>query len=131
MTGSAYKISYCHRWNFDRHQPIDPLAPDEAATREAYSVVLHDPWEGEIPEAVIEVAWDAEYAGVWFFDSAGLRSLNYAFRRTGDRLFLCKMTEYAGCDVTEEFTFQEDVASHWEPVPQFGDWDSLARWHRD
>jgi hypothetical protein len=165
VTGTAYKVSYCRRWNFRRHQPIDPLVPEEAAARDTYSVILHDPWEGQIPEAVIEIAWANDFAGVWFFDAAGRQSLNYAFRRTGDRLFLFNMIEYAypddeprtlaGADRTEDFTFQQDgvvrlvvtddaaqekttedrdgvdVASHWEPVPEFGEWDSLARWNRD
>jgi len=169
MAESRYAASYCRRWNFRRHKPIDPLTPQEAvrrdADREVYSVILHDPSGGPVPEAVIEIDWANDFAGVWFFDAFGRQSLNYAFRRTGDRLFLFNMMEYSypddeprtlsGSNHTEEFTFQEngiarlvvidddahekttedrsgvDVATHYEPVPRFGDWDSLARWNRE
>lgn len=169
MAESQYKVSYCRRWNFRRHTPIDPLTPQEAvehdARREVYTVVLHEPSGGKVPEAVIEIDWANDFAGVWFFDAFGRRSLNYAFRRTGDQLFLFNMIEYSypddefytlsGANHTEEFTFQEngigrlvvidddaqekttedrsgvDVSSHYEPVPRFGEWDSLARWNRE
>jgi hypothetical protein len=115
--------------------------------------------------AVIEIAWENKFAGVWFFDDFGRQSLNYAFRRTGDELFLFDMIQYtypddeprtlSGSSRRETFIFQEngvvrrvvvddelqekttedrsgvDVSSHWEPVPRFGEWDSLARWNRD
>jgi hypothetical protein len=169
MAESEYAISYCRRWNTRRHQPIDPLTPQEAverdAKREPYSVILQDASGGQVPEAVIEVDWANDFAGVWFFDAFGRQSLNYAFRRTGDRLFLFNMIEYSypddepatlsGATHTEEFTFQDngvvrlviideethekttedrsdvDVTSNWEPVPKFGEWDSLARWNRE
>lgn len=169
MAESQYKVSYCRRWNFRRHTPIDSLAPqavvEHDARREVYSVILHDPSGGKVPEAVIEIDWANDFAGVWFFDAFGRRSLNYVFRRNGDQLFLFNMIAYSypdderstlsGANHTEEFTFQEngvarlvvmddnaqekatedrsgiDVASHWEPVPRFGAWDSLARWNRE
>jgi len=160
-----YEISYCRRWNFRRHRPIDPLTPEEAIARDVYTVVLADPSGGAVPEAVIEIAWENSHAGVWFFDEVGRQALNYAFRRSGDRLFLHDMIQYSypgdepstlsGANRTEEFTFGEDgivrrvitddvaqekttedrrdvdVSFHWEPVPTFGEWESLARWNRD
>lgn len=165
----AANVSYSRRWNFRKHKPIDPLTPEEAIERdvkgEVYTVVLADPTGGPVPEAVIEVAWENNHAGVWFFDAFGRQSLNYAFRKSGDRLFLHDMIEYgypddapatlSGAVRTDEITFGEDgvtrevitdettqtketidrsdvdVSSHWEPVPQFGQWRSLARWNRD
>lgn len=169
MAESKYKVSYCRRWNFRRHTPIDPLTPEEAVkrevAREVYSAILHDPSGGKVPERVVEIDWANDFAGVWFFDAYGRQSLNYAFRRTGDRLFLFNMIQYSypddqprtlsGSNHTEEFTFQEngivrsvvidddthekitedrsdvDVSPHYEPVPRFGEWDSLARWNRE
>lgn len=169
MAESQYKVSYCRRWNFRRHIPIDPLTPEQAvqkdAAREVYSAILHDPSGGKVPDAVVEIDWANDFAGVWFFDAFGRQSVNYAFRRTGDRLFLFNMIKYgypddqprtlSGSNRTEEFTFQEnglvrtvtvddetnekvtsdysdvDVEPNYEPVPRFGEWDSLARFHRE
>jgi hypothetical protein len=169
MAESQYKVSYCRRWNFRRHTPIDPLTPQAAveldAKRKVYSVILYDPPGGKVPEVVIEIDWANDFAGVWFFDAFGRRSLNYAFRRNSDQLFLFNMIEYSypddesytlsGANHTEEFSFQAigiarlvvidddarvkatedrsgvDVSSHWELVPRFGEWDSLARWNRE
>lgn len=90
MAKSRYDVSYCRRWNFRRHRPIDPLTAKEAIARdskpETYSVILHDPFSGNVPAAVIEIAWENDFAGVWFFDAVGRQSLNYAYRRTGDTL---------------------------------------------
>ncbi len=163
-------VTYCRRWNFDYQEAIDPLPPEKAVERdvsgELYTVVIPDPTGGDVPEAVIEVEWENDHAGVWFFDEFGRQSLNYAFRRTEDnRLFLHNMMEYeypdehaetlTGATRTDEIRFEPDgmtkeiisddikqeretiersdvdVSSHWEPVPKFGEWDSLARWNRD
>lgn len=125
---------------------------------------MHDAGGGNVPEAVIEIDWKNDFAGVWFFDEFGRQSLNYAFRRHDSRLFLFDVIEYtypddqahglANSSRTEELTFQTnglvrsvitddtihqkvneersgvDVAKHWEPVPQFGNWESLSRWNR-
>jgi hypothetical protein len=161
-------VSYCRRWNFRRHRPIDPLTPEEAlardVARELYTVVLADPTGHSTPEAVIEIAWENDHAGVWFFDEFGRQKLNYAFRREGDSLFLHDIIEYtypddspatlSGAIRTDEFSFSTDgtaqrviadevlqekttetrgdidVSTHWEPVPKFGEWGSLARYHR-
>ncbi|WP_162907584.1 hypothetical protein [Allorhizocola rhizosphaerae] len=163
-------VSYCERWNFDYQESIDPLPPEQALALDVagdfYTVVLADPTGGDVPEAVIEIAWKNNVASVWFFDEFGRQSLNYVFRRTDDdRLFLHNMIEYEypdehaetliGATRTDEIRFEPDgmtkqiisddikqeretiersdvdVSSHWEPVPKFGEWDSLARWNRD
>jgi len=162
-------VSYCRRWNFDYQEPIDPLSLNTALARDAsgelYTVVLADPTGGDVPEAIIEVQWENKHAGAWFFDEFGRQTLNYAFRRTDDGLFLHNLMEYAypdehaetltGATRTDEIRFSPDgmtkeiisddlkqerekieridvdVTSHWEPVPRFGEWDSLARWNRD
>lgn len=161
--------TYCRRWNFDYHEPIDPCSVEEARARDRsgdlYTVVLADAAGGSVPEAVVEIAWANDHAGVWFFDEFGRQSLNYAFRRIDDRLFLHNMIEYgypdehaetlSGSTRTDEIRFSPDgltkeiisddvarereiiersdvdVSSHWEPVPAFGQWDSLARWDRE
>ncbi len=163
------QVSYCRRWNFRRHQPIDPFTAAQAKARDAaaqvYSVIVPGGPDGSAPEAVIEIDWHNDFAGVWFFDAHGRRSLNYAFRRKDGQLFLFDMIQYSypddqphtlsGATRTEEFTFKQngdvqlvitddgaqqkttehrrgvDVRSHWEPLPSFGDWASLARYNRD
>ena len=151
-------VTYGRKWNFRRHEPVYPISASAAAARDArgdhYAVAL--PGTSPVPEAVIEVAWRQDHAGVWFLDGQGRQTLLYEFRRAGDRLFLHSVTEwdYTGGDsatrvaerryredgqvrrivtdddapehVTED-RWETDVAGHWEPVPAFGDWASLAR----
>ncbi|GAB7052299.1 hypothetical protein [Catenuloplanes indicus] len=148
---------YGRKWNFRRHEPVYPISASAAAARDArgdhYAVALPGP---DRPAAVLEIAWRQDHAGVWFLDDRGRQTLLYEFRRIGDRLFLHSVTEwdYGGNDsavrvcerrfredgqvrrivtdddapehVTED-RWEADVAAHWEPVPRFGEWASLAR----
>jgi hypothetical protein len=164
----ADEVSYCRRWNFYEHAPIEPLTPAQAAKRDAagkfYTAVLCAPGEAR-PHTVLEVCWSTDSASVWFCDEHGRQTLNYAFRRNpDDRLFLYNIGEWAypddaaeslaGAVRVESISFGEDgtvkrvvddyereeretvdisdvdVSPHWEPVPQFGSWTSLARWDR-
>ncbi len=161
-------VQYCRRWHFKQHKPIDAFTPAQARKRNAapdvYTVALFDEADQPIPTAVLEIDWPNNFAGVWFFDDLGRRTLNYAFRRQDDKLFLFDIIHYtypsvsgrslADATAQEELTFRHDgvvrsvitdevaqqkiiedrrnvdVTNHWEPVPAFGHWDSLARWDR-
>ncbi|GAA1376875.1 hypothetical protein [Catellatospora chokoriensis] len=112
---------YCRRWNFRRHEPVEPLTADEAQARDAagepYTVVPAAPRSG-VPDVVIEIAWENGHAGVWFFDAYGRQCLHYSFRRSGEQLFLGGMTtwEYpdagaatlSGATCVSWFEFRED-----------------------
>jgi hypothetical protein len=155
----AERVVYGRKWNFRRHEPVYPISPTAAAARDArgdhYAVALADP--DRPPEAVIEVAWRQDHAGVWFLDGQGRQTLLYEFRRAGERLFLHSVTHWDypeggdGATRIDERRYREDgsvrrivsdddaddqvtdddrdvdVSAHWEPVPHFGDWASLAR----
>jgi hypothetical protein len=162
------RVVYCRRWNFRRHTAMDPLTPEQAEARskkgEEFAAVLWADPNAGVPEAVIEIVWQNNFAGVWFFDEQGRRSLNYAFHPSKGKLFLFDMVEYKYPDnnahtladasrvdhigfnedgtlrevVTDDLKHEKtavdrrdvDLSSHWESMPTFGDWESLALWNR-
>jgi hypothetical protein len=124
---------------------------------ELYTVVLGDPGR---PSAYLDVRNEAGFVGVHFLDDAGRPYLTYTFARdpdSDDDLFLEQATyrEYAGDEVVrgdayyfekdgtvvkehkdyaereaERGETRDDVSSNWEPVPEFGSYDSIARVER-
>lgn len=119
------RLTYCRRWNFARHQPIDPLTAEEARRRdeegELYTVAVGD---HRPPDAVIEVVWNNNHVGVWFFDDRGRPWLHYSFRKIDDnRMFLHKITRRQWpegghalneANLIEELTHQPDGSVHRE-----------------
>lgn len=122
-----------------------------------YTVVLGDP---ERPAAYLDVRNETGFVGVHFLDDAGRPYLTYHFARdpnSDDDLFLEQATyrEYVGDEVVrgDAYTFapdgrvvkehkdyllheaergetRDDVSSNWEPVPEFGSYESIARVER-
>jgi hypothetical protein len=124
---------------------------------ELYTAVLGDP---ERPTAYLDVRLETGYVGVHFLDDGGRPYLTYAFARepgSDDDLFLQQATyrEYEGGEVVrgdayyfepdgrvvkehkdyarreaERGETRDDVSSNWEPVPEFGSYESIARVER-
>jgi hypothetical protein len=122
-----------------------------------YTVVLGDP---ERPTAYLDVRNETGFVGVHFLDDAGRPYLTYHFARdpgSDDDLFLEQATyrEYEGDEVVrgdayhfepdgkvvkehkdyvqreaERGETRDDVSSNWEPVPEFGSYESIARVER-
>lgn len=89
------QVTYCRRWNFLYGGPIDPLTVEQAraadGTGDAYAVGIGDTSD---PDVVLEVTWQNDYLGVWFFDKHGRQSIKYSFGRVEGRLFLDEMTRW-------------------------------------
>jgi len=126
-------------------------------TGELYTVVLGDQ---ERPTSYLDVRLEAGFVGVHFFDDAGRPYLTYHFARdpnSGDDLFLEQVSyrEYEGEEVVRGDAYyfkpdgtvvkehkdyvrrdadrgetRDDVSSNWEPVPEFGSYESIARLER-
>lgn len=121
---------------------------------ELYVAVLGDP---ERPDAAVEVRLEAGFVGVRLLDDQGREYLTYLFGRdpaASDDLFLEQATwrEFDGDEVVRGDTYhfkkdgtavvervdyatkeaetaelRPDVSSNWEPVPEFGQYESIAR----
>jgi hypothetical protein len=138
--------------------PLDPEeARRRHEAGELYTVVLGDP---ERPTAYLDVRLEAGFVGVHVLDDARRPYLTYLFARdpnSDDDLFLEQVTyrEYDGDEVVrgdayyferdgkvvkehKEYVRREaergethdDVSSNWEPVPEFGSYESIARVER-
>ncbi len=121
VTGATRsRETYGLDWNFRHHRPIDALTEEEARSRyqsgEHVVIAVGAPLR---PEVVIEVHWNNQYLGVWFFDNLGRQATKFQFTRYGnDRLFLNSVTawKYPGDTarglhmsiLVDEFTFETD-----------------------
>ena len=160
-------VTYCERWNSTLHKPIGIMRADKAKIQHdagsLYSIALGDPTR---PDAFIEIRWETNYLGVWFFDEKIRRSLKYTFERIDDKsLFLTEITSWeypssaqkdlSGASIINTLCYSQDgtvrhqkkdkaagevltedhsgvdIHSNYEPVPQFGHWNSVARWNRE
>lgn len=86
------EVTYSERWSDPAGKPTDVLAEEAARQRhesgEPYTVTLGDT---EDPEAVLDVAWNHDHLGVWFFDEQVRRSVHYSFTVREGKLFLDMM----------------------------------------
>jgi hypothetical protein len=114
----------------------------------------------ERPRAYVEARLEKGFVGVHFLDEDGRNTVTYVFGREDDdeRMFLQRATwrDFAADGEVargESYTFKrdgtiyveskdyvtreasrgekkDDVSSNWEPVPAFGEYDSIARLER-
>ena len=135
----------------------EPTARERHARGELYTVLLGDPAS---PHTVVEMRLEAGWVGVHFLDSKLRRWSSYSFGLDDSKheLFLkqYRRADFDGAGVqtgTEIITFtpsglltvrkvdqktkmvdqhrvQADVSKNWEPVPAFGQYDSIARFDR-
>lgn len=112
--GAMTEETYSDRWSDLAGQPTGVIGKAQArerhATGEPYTVTLGAPYA---PDAVIDVAWKNDYLGVWFFDEQVRRSVHFAFRAHGDKLFLTTLTNWKypeGAVLRNEATSIERVA---------------------
>lgn len=83
-------VSYCEGWDPGTRTAIGPLSAPLAAERdlagEQYAVLLSVSGQ---PLMIVEVAWHADWCGVWFLDDQRRRVLSVDCRRLAqDRLFV-------------------------------------------
>lgn len=101
-----------------------------------------------------------QYVSVTFYDERSRQTFLYDFQRIEGRMFLQEVWSWTYADggddsavlietrsfkpeglmhwrsndrvarVIEEFDAPADVSSHWEPVPVFDEWESIARFER-
>ena len=88
-------VTYCEGWDPTSRALVGVLpvavAHDRDRVGEQYAVLLGDLRR---PYALIEVAWQHGYVGVWFFDQALRRAAKHEFRRLSeDRLFLLETVQ--------------------------------------
>lgn len=126
-------------------------------TGELYTVLLGDP---ESPSAYLEVRLEVGFVGVHFLDGDGRNYLTYLFGKQDgdDQLFReqaiwREYNENGKIRKGEAYIFkrdgtiyldekdyekqqawegkkQDDLSNNWEPVPEFGHYDSIARIER-
>ena len=139
--------------------PLDAdTAHERHASGALYTAVLGDP---DHPDAYLEVRLEAGFVGVHFLDDRLRNSMSYLFAREpgseGD-LFLEQVTrreyddgelvlgeayffERDGSarvekkdyrrDEVETYEVRSDPSANWEPVPEFGRYESIARVERE
>jgi hypothetical protein len=121
---------------------------------ELYTVLLGDP---DSPSEYLEIRLEAGYVGVTFLDGDGRNYLAYTFAKepSDERLFLQQASfrefdeqgkvrkgetyhfkrdgivfrtrkDYETREAWEGKT-EDDVSGNWEPVPEFGRYESIAR----
>jgi len=135
----------------------DEEARRRHASGQLYTAILGDP---SAPRAYVDVRLERGFVGVHFLDDDGRDYVTYLFgkQKGDDRMFLEQATwrEYGtGDDVRrgENYIFkrdgtihidvvnyenrerqggdkEEDVSGNWEPVPEFGEYESVARLER-
>jgi hypothetical protein len=150
----TYVDRWSEKWPTEFEELDEDEARRRHDAGELYTVLLGDP---ESPSAYIEVRLGVGYVGVLFLDENGRNNLTYLFAKdkTDDRLFLQQVswrdydedgkirngTSYHfkrdGTIYSEEKDYekqeawkgekQDDVSGNWEPVPEFGQYDSIAR----
>ncbi|SHN47167.1 DUF4241 domain-containing protein [Cryptosporangium aurantiacum] len=137
---------YCEGWDPVTRGVVGVLDPAVARARdsrgEQYAVLL---LVGDVPFALMEIAWAYRACTVWHFDDELRRWLKHDLRRLADDdLFLIEAVEWTYFDPahdefdpsatqeTEEYAPDgNDAGWAHHPMPQFGDWSSLAALHDD
>lgn len=152
-------ITYCRSWFRAKKIPTDIWDGEKAksahANRDLYTVVLGSP-----PTRFIELNLKKGYVGVGFLDSRLREYMSYQFQaKAPEMLFLSMATyrEFAGDSdkvkmgttyyfkldgnvliETKNFETRQaeqsqriaDVQNNWEPMPEFGQYESIARIER-
>jgi hypothetical protein len=141
--------------DFDELDPDEARRRHE--TGELYTAILGDP---DAPSAYLEIRLEAGFVGVHFLDADGRNHVSYLFgKRDGeDQLFLeqaiwrefgendevrrgqAYVFKRDGTIYLEEKDYatreasrgekKDDVSGNWEPVPEFGRYESIARVER-
>ena len=153
----TYYDRYSERWTGQFEELGEDEARRRHETGDLYTVILGDP---ESADAYLEVRLEAGFVGVYFLDDDGRNHLTYLFGKQDgeDRLFL-EQAIWREFDETgkprrgQAFHFkrdgtvylrekdyekreatrgekQDDVSGNWEPVPEFGHYESIARFAR-
>jgi hypothetical protein len=151
------EITYGERWGANFKKLVHPTSPEKAKrahdSRKLYAAAIGPP---QSPWCVVTMNLELNYVGVTFLDQHVRSYLNYDFEERDDRLFLMTATErfYEGAsdkvlkgnicrfspdgkvvvkktDVVQGFTDSGerwiDVSDNWEPIPEFGQYESITR----
>ena len=141
--------------DFDELEPDEARRRHDAG--ELYTAILGD---REAPSAYLEIRLEAGFVGVHFLDEEGRDGVTYLFGRQDgeDQLFLERAIwrefgedgevrsgqvyafKRTGTICLEEKDYesreasrgekQDDVSGNWEPVPEFGRYESIVRLER-
>ncbi|WP_227983892.1 DUF4241 domain-containing protein [Nocardia spumae] len=90
--GAPLEVTYGEGWDGTAGRVAGPIAVEEARSRDAagepYAVVLTAAGSA-LPVAVLHIAWNDDYLGLWWFDEFGRRDREVDLRRLeSERLFL-------------------------------------------
>lgn len=130
----ACEVVYCEGWDPGSRSIVHPLPEATARARDAagaqYAVVLR---VDDRPLVLIQVCWDADFAGVWLFDEQGRRDRALDFRRLptadGAGMLYLRAVEQWRYGSAEAPEFDEDAATHSKEFNQEGDgFDSSFSW---
>lgn len=106
-TGTILEAAYGDGWDPRARRVVRPITAEQARRRDAvgepYSVVLTAPGQ-DIPEALLHVAWNRHYLGLWWLDEYGRRKEEIDLRSLEDgKLFLRHLAQwrYDSPDVPE------------------------------
>lgn len=153
----ACEVVYCEGWDPESRSIVHPLPEATARARDAageqYAVVLRT---DDRPLVLIEICWDAHFAGTWLFDELGRRDRRIDSRRLptadGGGMLYVSAVEQWRYESPETHEFDPDApntvseynlagvrysSGFWSgdslnlekisgPVPAFGDWAALA-----
>lgn len=153
------ELTYCDRWNKLMTEPMSAFDEVEARRRhEAGELYTAISWVDDRPDAFVEVRFETAYVGCKFLDEQLRIVLTYRFDRLSvDRMFLVETRYYNPDDRSQHETMRFDVdgsmkrklasteflevadtplagdelAILYEPVPQFGQYESVLRRERD
>lgn len=130
----ACEVVYCEGWDPASRSIVRPLTEATARARDAageqYAVVLTSVGR---PAVLIEVCWDADFAGVWLFDEQGRRDRALDFRRLptadGDGMLYLRAVEQWRYGSAEAPEFDDDAATHSKEFNNEGEqFDSSFSW---
>jgi len=153
----TYADRWSERWPNEFEELDADEARRRHGTGELYTVILGD---AESPDAYLEVRLEAGFVGVYFLDDERRNYLTYLFgKHDGEnQLFLeqaiwrtfdgsgnvrsgqayhfkrdgtvfLREKDYEKREATRGEK-QDDVSGNWEPVPEFGRYESIARRER-
>jgi len=130
----ACEVVYCEGWDSESRSIVHPLPEATARARNAageqYAVVLTS---ADRPLVLIQVCWDADFAGVWLFDEQGRRDRALDFRRLptadGEGMLYLRAVEQWRYSSAEAPEFDEDAATHSKEFNGEGEqFDSSFSW---